>query len=77
MLSGEHGFVAWLRRSRINTAIRIPTLPARGEPEITVAEDHRWAIVDRLLHDASIKRYARIVGCSPCGSRNPCPGSSR
>jgi hypothetical protein len=61
-LSGEHGFIAWLRRTRINTGIRIPTPPVRGEPEITVAEDHRWAVVDRLLHDSSIKRYTRIGG---------------
>lgn len=62
VLTGEYGFVAWLRRTRVNTRIQIPTLARRSEPEITVAEDHRWAIVDRLLHDDSIKRYTRIGG---------------
>ncbi|HZW44291.1 MAG TPA: hypothetical protein VFF32_07865 [Dermatophilaceae bacterium] len=62
VLSGEHGFVAWLRRTKVNTNIQIPTPARRAEPEITVAEDHRWAIVDRLLHDTSIKRYTRIGG---------------
>ena len=62
VLSGEYGFVAWLRRTRVNTNIRIPTITRRSEPEITVAEDHRWAIVEQLLHDNSIKRYTRIGG---------------
>ncbi|MGH2909079.1 MAG: hypothetical protein ACRDK8_07275 [Solirubrobacteraceae bacterium] len=61
-LTGEHGFVSWLRRSRINTAIRVPTPAPRSAPEITVAEDHRWAVVERLLHDENIKRYTRIGG---------------
>lgn len=62
VLSGEYGFVAWLRRTGVNTNIRIPTIARRSEPEITVAEDHRWAIVEQLLHDNSIKRYTRIGG---------------
>lgn len=62
VLSGEYGFVAWLRRTRVNTNIRIPTITRRSEPEITVAADHRWAIVEQLLHDTSIKRYTRIGG---------------
>lgn len=62
VLSGEYGFVGWLRRTRVNTNIRFPTIPRRSEPEITVAEDHRWAIVEQLLHDNRIKRYTRIGG---------------
>lgn len=61
-LSPEYGFISWLRRTRVNTTIRIPTQPARGEPTITVADDHRWKVVDRLLHDSTIKRYTRIAG---------------
>lgn len=62
VLSAEYGFVAWLRRTRVNTTIRIPTITRRAEPAITIAEDHRWAVVERLLHDHSIKRYTRIGG---------------
>lgn len=62
VVSAELGFIAWLRQTRINTSIKMPTARKRPEPEITVGEDHRWAIVERLLHDASIKRYARIGG---------------
>lgn len=40
-LSAEYGFVAWLRRTWINTAISIRTQRTRGEPTITVADDHR------------------------------------
>lgn len=61
-LGAEYGFVSWLRRTRVNTTIRIPTQRPRGEPTITVADDHRWRIVDRLLHDTTIKRYTRIAG---------------
>ncbi|MGH3497455.1 MAG: hypothetical protein ACRDP1_08330 [Nocardioidaceae bacterium] len=62
VISAEHGFIAWLRATRINTNLKMPTTRRWSEPEITVAEDHRWAIVERLLHDSSIKRYTRIGG---------------
>lgn len=62
VLAGEYGFVAWLRKTRVNTTIRIPTLAPRPEPEVNVAEDHRWEIVERLLHDPSIQHYTRIGG---------------
>ena len=60
-LSAEYGFISWIRRSRVNTKIRIPT-QRRAEPTITVADDHRWEFVDRLLHDPTIKSYTRIAG---------------
>ena len=60
-LSPEYGFISWLRRTRVNTTIRIPTLRARGEPTITVADEARWKVVDRLLHDTTIQRYTRIA----------------
>lgn len=62
VLTGEYGFVAWLRKTRVNSTIRIPTLAPRAEPEVNVAEDHRWEIVERLLHDPSIQHYTRIGG---------------
>lgn len=61
-LSGEHGFIRWLRTTGVNTAIRLPTLAQRPDPAVNVGEDHRWEMIDRLLHDDAIKRYARIGG---------------
>lgn len=60
-LSHDHGFITWLRNTRINTNLRIPYTP-RAEPEVTVGEEQRWAVVERLLHDATIRRYTRIGG---------------
>jgi hypothetical protein len=60
-LSHEHSFITWLRNSRINTALRIPYVP-REEPEVSVADEHRWTIVEQLLHDTTIRRYTRIGG---------------
>lgn len=59
--NSQQGFVAWLGRSRANTAItmrwRQSTLP-----EVIVADADRWEQIDRLLHDEKIALYARIGG---------------
>jgi hypothetical protein len=60
-LNHEHAFVVWLRDSRINTRLSIPYIP-RPTPMVTVSDEQRWAAVDRLLHDESLRRYTRIGG---------------
>jgi len=60
-LSHEYAFVIWLRDSRINTKLTIPDV-ARPPPAVTVPDAQRWAAVDRLLHDATLRRYTRIGG---------------
>lgn len=60
-LSHEYAFVIWLRDSRINTTLTIPDVP-RPPPAVTVSDAQRWAAVDRLLHDATLRRYTRIGG---------------
>lgn len=57
----EHTFVVWLRTSRINTTLTPPQAPPRT-PVVTVSDTHRWAAVDRLLHDGALRRYTRIAG---------------
>lgn len=59
--SHEHAFIVWLRDSRINTRLNIPAI-ARLAPAVTVSDEQRWAAVDRLLHDDSLRRYVRIGG---------------
>lgn len=60
-LTHEYAFVVWLRDSRINTALTIPDIPRR-QPSVTVSDNQRWAAVDRLLHDCTLRRYTRIGG---------------
>ncbi len=59
--TSQQGFVAWLRRTRTNTAVAIPWRETTL-PEVIVSDDDRWAQVSRLLHDDTIRLYARIGG---------------
>lgn len=60
-LTHEHAFVVWLRDSRTNTKLTVPDVP-RSPPAVTVSDAQRWAAVERLLHDATLRRYTRIGG---------------
>lgn len=60
-LSHEYAFVIWLRESRINTTLTIPDT-GRPAPAVTVSDTQRWAAVERLLHDTTLRRYTRIGG---------------
>ena len=59
--NSQQGFVAWLRRTRTNTAVTIPWRET-SLPEVIVAADDRWAQVELLLHDDTIPLYARLGG---------------
>lgn len=59
--NSQQRFVAWLRRTRTNTAVTIPWRETTL-PEVIVAADDRWAQVDLLLHDDTIPLYVRIGG---------------
>src|SRR3954452_7825248 len=63
-LSSEHAFITWLRTSRINTRLRIPLVPY-GAPSVAVSDRERWAHVERLLHDDTLRGYTRIGGLFP------------
>jgi hypothetical protein len=56
-----HPFVVWLRSSGVNrrleTQDRAPTAP-----EVTLSDAERWEAVDLLLHDESVRLYARVAG---------------
>ena len=60
-LTHEYAFVVWLRQSRTNTALKIIDAP-RSPPSISVSDTQRWAAVERLLHDGTVRRYTRIAG---------------
>jgi hypothetical protein len=59
--SGDGSFIRWLRDSRINTRLRIATLPAT-QPAVTISDEQRWEHVHRLLHDPSLRSYTRVGG---------------
>lgn len=59
--NSEQRFVAWLRKTRTNTAISIPW-QATSMPKVLVSDDARWGQIDRLLHDDTLMLYVRIGG---------------
>jgi hypothetical protein len=63
-LTHEHAFVVWLRDSRTNTRLTIPDFP-RSPPAVTVSDAQRWAAVELLLHDTTLRPYTRIGGLLP------------
>jgi hypothetical protein len=60
-LSSEYGFITWLRTSRINTGLRV-TSTSYGSPTVTVSDQQRWRLVERLLHDHTLLSHVRIGG---------------
>lgn len=60
-INAEHTFLVWLRTNRINTNLHVPSTP-RQMPMVTMPDQRRWDAVERLLHDASLRRYTRIGG---------------
>jgi hypothetical protein len=60
-LASEYTFIAWLRRSRINTRLHIPYVP-NGAPAVTISDEQRWQHVERLLHDHTLRSYTRLGG---------------
>ena len=61
MLNHEYAFIVWLRQARTNTKLRVPDVP-QSPPSVTVSDTQRWAAVERLLHDTTVRRYTRIAG---------------
>jgi len=59
--SADGSFIRWLRDSRINTRLRVATLPAT-QPAVTISDEQRWEHVHRLLHDPSLRSYTRLGG---------------
>ncbi|MEV0283506.1 hypothetical protein AB0H36_05230 [Kribbella sp. NPDC050820] len=60
-LASEYTFITWLRRSRTNTRLRIPYLPAAA-PTVSISDEQRWQHVERLLHDHTLRSYTRLGG---------------
>ena len=54
-------FLAWTRRTGLTCELTLPTRPTT-QPQVTLTEDARWAQVDLLLADDTIRLYVRIAG---------------
>ena len=55
-------FLAWAGRTALTSGIKLPSRPQQGQPEVTLADQDRWAQVELLLHDDTIRLYVRVAG---------------
>ena len=55
------GFLTWTASTGLTNHVKLPS-PQRTMPNVTVSDDHRWAHVDLLLHDDTIRLYTRVAG---------------
>jgi hypothetical protein len=54
-------FLDWTNRSRLTSDLRIPPR-AQPYPQVVLSDEQRWRHVELLLHDDTIRLYARISG---------------
>ncbi len=54
-------FLLWAERDGLTQPVAIP-IPRRPSPDFAISDDQRWSQVHTLLHDESIRLYARIAG---------------
>jgi len=57
----EYTFVTWLRTTRINPGIRLPT-PPDGPPNLTLGHEDRWRQIGLLLNDSTLLPWIRVSG---------------
>src|SRR5665647_1469355 len=55
-------FLAWAGRTGLSSGIKLPTPAQQGQPEVTLADEDRWAQVELLLRDDTIRLYVRVAG---------------
>lgn len=54
-------FITWTNKTSLNPALSV-TYRTSNDPQVTMSDDDRWAHVNTLLHDDSIRLPARIAG---------------
>ena len=54
-------FLRWAKGRRLVGDVQIP-LPATRSPAAPVADDERWTLIERLLHDDTVTVELRVVG---------------
>ena len=54
-------FINWTASTRLTHGLRMPA-KERDQPQVTLSDHDRWAQVELLLHDDTIRLYTRIGG---------------
>lgn len=54
-------FITWASARRLCAELSVPA-PPRGEPHLFVADDHRWHMLSRCLHDDDLPLQVRATG---------------
>ncbi|MEU2042690.1 zinc ribbon domain-containing protein [Nocardia niwae] len=54
-------FIDWTNHTQITDNLRIPA-PHRPDLQVELGDEQRWQHVETLLHDTTIRLYARIAG---------------
>jgi len=54
-------FLTWAHRAGLTEELSVPARQ-RDQPHVTLSDRDRWAHVELLLHDDTIRLYARIAG---------------
>jgi len=54
-------FVRWAKGRRLVGDVQVP-LPATRSPAAPVADDARWTLIERLLHDDTVAAELRVAG---------------
>lgn len=54
-------FLTWTERTGLTTGLTVPW-PRQTEPAVTLSDHDRWGQVELLLHDETIRLYARVAG---------------
>ena len=54
-------FINWTASTRITHGLRMP-IKDKDQPQVTLSDHDRWAQVELLLHDDTIRLYTRIGG---------------
>lgn len=54
-------FIAWTNHTRLTDDLQIPA-PQRPDLQVELGDEQRWHHVETLLHDTTIRLYARVAG---------------
>ena len=54
-------FITWTNQTKLTSDLELPTW-RRSPPQVVLSDAERWAQVELLLHDESIRLYVRIAG---------------
>jgi hypothetical protein len=54
-------FIRWSNQTKVTSGLQLPTWQ-RALPQVVLSDQDRWAQVELLIHDESIRLYVRVAG---------------